>query len=281
MKTSVAPILALAFAACSATQTPAPPGAPMHNTLTAEEKAAGWKLLFDGATLNGWDDPGKRNPPADSWTIEDGAIKSRAHPKIREDLMTIETFTDFELLFDWKISPGGNSGVKYQIQDRILLDRGKLNVKLKTFEEHLGYEIDHPVADRANLAGQGEEYVVAFEYQVIDDSGHADARRGASYQAGALYSMIPAARPMAKPIGEFNQSRIVKRGAKIEHWLNGEKVVDSTLDTAGIREGVDKRWKGVPRVHNGLLNRPKAATPVGLQNHGDEAWFRNIKIRAL
>ncbi len=278
MKTTIAAIVLLSFAACSSVEEPK---AVAENTLTDKEKAAGWKLLFDGATLEGWDDPGKRTPPSDSWTIADGCIESRSKPKIREDLMTNETFGDFELKFDWKISPGSNSGVKYQIQDRILLDRGKLNTQLKTFEEQLGYEIDHPVADRANLTGQGEEYVVAFEYQVIDDGGHADAKRGAKYQAGALYSMVPPSRPMAKPVGEFNESRIVKRGERIEHWLNGEKVVDSSLNAPEIREGVDKRWKGVPRVHDGLVNRPKSQTPVGLQNHGDVAWFRNIKIRTF
>ncbi|MEZ5353849.1 MAG: DUF1080 domain-containing protein [Bryobacteraceae bacterium] len=280
MKTAFVSAIVLTLAACSGVENKtATPSA--DNTLTEQEKEAGWKLLFDGSTLEAWDDPGQRTPPADSWTIADGSIQSRAHPKIREDLMTKEAFGDFEMVFDWKISPGGNSGVKYQIQDRILLDRGKLNKKLKTFEEQLGYEIDHPVADRANLIGQGEEYVVAFEYQVIDDTGHADARRGAKYQAGALYSMVPAAKPMAKPVGEFNHSRIVKRGAQVEHWLNGEKVVDSSLDAPEIKEGADKRWKGVPRVHDGLTKRPKAETPVGLQNHGDEAWFRNIKIRRL
>ncbi|MEZ5400094.1 MAG: DUF1080 domain-containing protein [Bryobacteraceae bacterium] len=271
MKT--ASVVFLAFAVCAVVQ------AQKANTLTDAEKSDGWVLLFDGSTFDGWDDPGKRRPPADSWTIEDGAIKSRAHPRIREDLMTKALYGDFELVFDWKISPGGNSGVKYQIQDKILLDRGKLNTSLKTFEEQLGWEILHPVADRAHLKGQGEEYVVAFEYQVIDDAGHADARRGAKYQAGALYSMVPPTRQMAKPVGQYNTSRVVKRGAHVEHWLNGEKVVDTMLDAPEIIEGADKRWKGVPRVHDGLTKRPKARTPIGLQNHGDVAWFRNIKIR--
>src|SRR5947209_20282345 len=82
------------------------------NQLTPQEKAGGWKLLFDGKTYAGWEDPTKKSPPGDSFTIEDGCLKATSHPKIEEDLFTQETFADFELQFDWKISPRGNSGVK-------------------------------------------------------------------------------------------------------------------------------------------------------------------------
>ncbi|MFI5382365.1 MAG: DUF1080 domain-containing protein, partial [Tepidisphaerales bacterium] len=85
--------------------------AAADNQLTAEEKAAGWRLLFDGKTYAGWEDPATKSPPGDGFTIEDGCIKSLPHPKIEEDLFTQDTFQDFEMEFDWKISPGGNSGV--------------------------------------------------------------------------------------------------------------------------------------------------------------------------
>ncbi len=83
------------------------------NELTAAEKAAGWRLLFDGKSYDNWVDLSKKSPPGDSFVIEDGCLKAVAHPKITEDLFTQDTFADFELAFDWKISPAGNSGVKY------------------------------------------------------------------------------------------------------------------------------------------------------------------------
>src|SRR5262249_32439438 len=91
------------------------------NELSAKEKAEGWKLLFDGRSFKGWEDQAKKSPPGTSFVIEDGCLKSIPHPAIDEDLFTEETFQDFELVFDWKISPGGNSGVKYRIQDRVML----------------------------------------------------------------------------------------------------------------------------------------------------------------
>src|SRR5690348_2174562 len=81
------------------------------NQLTAAEKAAGWRLLFDGKSFAGWQDPTRETPPSDSFVIEAGCLKSQSHPKVREDLFSAETFGDFELRFDWKIAPAGNSGV--------------------------------------------------------------------------------------------------------------------------------------------------------------------------
>ena len=95
--------------------------AERHNTLTAEEKAAGWKLLFDGKSMKGWEDPSQEKPPGDGWIVADGCLKTVPNPRIREDLFTKENFGDFELAFEWKIAPKGNSGVKYRIQDRAVL----------------------------------------------------------------------------------------------------------------------------------------------------------------
>src|SRR5580658_1338784 len=89
------------------------------NQLTASEKAEGWRLLFDGSSYANWIDPSEKSPPGDLFAIEDGCLRAVAHPKITEDLFTRDTFGDFELVFDWKISPAGNSGVKYRIQDHL------------------------------------------------------------------------------------------------------------------------------------------------------------------
>jgi len=250
------------------------------NALTTEEKQAGWRLLFDGKTLNGWDDPSSKTPPGDSWSVEDGCIKARSRARYREDLLSRETFSDFELTFEWKISPKGNSGVKYRIQDVAVIASEK-SARPARFEALVDEALRNQVKDRKVMGPDGQAYVVAFEYQVIDNLGHLDALRGSKYAAGALYDMVPVTRQTARPVGEFNRGRIVLRGNHVEHWLNGEKVVDVMLDSDVIRQGLAKRWGEQSPVYRLLTAQPRKNCPVGLQNHGDEAWFRNIKIRPL
>src|SRR5436190_6480619 len=193
--------------------------------LTAAEKDAGWQLLFDGHSFDGWENPAGKQPPGNAWAIEDGCLKATAKPRIIEDLFTKATFRDFELMFDWKVAPGSNSGVKYRIQDRVML----VDQKFKKFEDSVDSSIAHRRTDRP---GKGQEYVIGFEYQVIDNSGHADARRGPKYQAGALYDLLGPVKDMTRPVGEFNHSRLVVKGNRSEQWLNGVKVVDADLEEA-------------------------------------------------
>jgi hypothetical protein len=275
MRLAIALLLTLALACFSQE---APP-----NTLTPDERAAGWQLLFDGKTLGGWDDPSLRTPPGDSWIIEDGCIKALSMPRIREDLMTTATFRDFEMVFDWRIAPGSNSGLKYLIQRTVFLDHDKLKPGPRSFEETVGWEMEHPLADRSRLGAnsRAEEYVVSFEYQLVDNDRHPDARRGAKYQTGSLYGMIAPTTAAARPVGEFNHSRLVVRGNRVEHWLNGVKVVDASLAFEEVTESIAKRWKAVPAVYDLLTKRPRRDCPVGLQNHGDTVWFRNLKVRRL
>lgn len=247
------------------------------NALTKEEKAQGWKLLFDGKSMKGWQDVRKQTPPGDSWTIEEACLKSVAHPKLREDLFTQKTFGNFELSFEWKISPNGNSGLKYRIQDRFWVDERRIK-EFKRFEALA----NDAATQRATKRADGtQEYIVGFEYQVIDSSGHPDAKRGAYYQAGALYGMLPAGQKAEKPVGEFNHSRILVQGNKIEHWLNGVKVVDGQLDDEAVKQKVAARWTTTSPIYLNLANQPQKRTPIALQNHGDAAWFRSIKIREL
>ena len=252
------------------------------NTLTPQEKSAGWILLFDGKTLDGWNDPRKKSPPGEGWTVEDGAIRALPAPKLREDLISNRKFRDFEMAFDWKIAKGSNSGVKYRVQGRFFLDRGKLRKEMK-FEDQVGYELVHKVSNRSKPSAEGgEEYVIALEYQLIDNSEHADARRGALYQTGGVYSMVPPARDASKPVGEWNASRIVLRGEKVEHWLNGEKVAETMLTADAIRQAAAKRWeKPAPSLYKQLADQPRKVCSVALQHHNDPVWFRNIKIRKI
>ena len=210
------------------------PAMAADNTLTAAEKAAGWKLLFDGRTTEGWRGF-KAAAPDPGWQARGGALSP--DPKASKDIITKEQFGDFELAFDWKISPKGNSGVMF-----------------------------HVVEDGAQTYWSGPEY------QVLDNSrGEPPQQR-----AGALYDLYPPARDVVKPVGEFNQARILVRRGKVEHWLNGVKVVEYDMNSADFKDRVAKSkfriWKQF------------AASPTGhiaIQNHGDEVWYRNIKIRTL
>lgn len=245
------------------------------NTLTPEEKSAGWILLFDGKSMTGWVDPRQKTPPGDAWSIEDGSLKAASKPRIREDLFTQRTFRDFELVFDWRISPAGNSGVKYRIQDHLFVLPRHPDEK---FEASVQRTFEHRSSVRP---AEGEDYVVGFEYQMTDDAANPDAKGNAKHTAGALYDMVAPSSAASRPVGEFNHSRIVLRGNHVEHWLNGVKVVDSSLDAPQALAGIQKRWGAVPEIYRMLSTQPKKACPISLQNHGDEAWFRDIKIRPL
>jgi hypothetical protein len=246
------------------------------NELTAKEKAGGWQLLFDGKTFKGWEDPTKKSPLGDAFVIEDGCIKTTAHPKIVEDLFTTDIFEDFELVWDWKIAPGGNTGVKYRVQDRVFLDP---IVPGQRFEERVNRSIRNRKEQRSE---HSNEYNIAFEYQLLDNEGHPDGRRGPIHQSGALYDMIPASKDSTRPVGEFNQSRLVVKGDHVEHWLNGEKVVDGSLNDPGVAQGTAARWGTESPVYEMLVKHAKKSCPVSLQNHGEvPAWFKNIKIRKL
>ena len=244
------------------------------NTLTPAEAKAGWILLFDGKTMNHWVDTRQKTPPGDAWTIDDGCLKAKAHPRITEDLFSEDTYRDFELEWDWRISPAGNSGLKYRIQDHIWL----VQRVGSTFEAQVEHAYDNRVTTRPE---HGQDYVVGFEYQMTDDSSNGDAVSHIKHTAGALYDMVaPSSHPL-KPVGEFNHSRIVLRGNHVEHWMNGVKVVDSSLDSPDALQGIGTRWKVAPHVYELLAKQPHKDCPISLQNHGDDAWFRSIKIRKL
>ena len=247
------------------------------NVLTPAEEAEGWRLLFDGNTMRGWDDPRLKTPAGDAWTVEDGCLKANAHPRITEDLFTKDTFADFDLEFDWRISPGGNSGVKYRIQDHWFVTPSEARVR-ETFEQSVERSFRNPGSPRPD---RGQDYVIGFEYQITDDTSNSDAKSHFKHTAGALYDMVgPSAQP-ARPVGQFNHSRIVLRGNHVEHWMNGVKVVDSSLDSPQALKGIGTRWTAAPHVYELLAKQPKKDCPISLQNHDNDAWFRSIKIRRL
>lgn len=249
MRRILAGVLTAAIAHSAASQAPA-------NQLTATERAAGWRLLFDGHSLKGWRGLGYDSIPTAHWKVVNGAIEKIASgnvPKMPDgqpanggDLMTVDAFGDFELDFDWKATPGANSGVKYNVSEALSLKNA------------------------ANHAALG------FEYQVLDDS-LSDDNKIPSHLAGSLYDLIPpTTAKKLKPVGQWNSSRIVFRGNHGEHWLNGVKVLEFELGTPRMDALLAKsKYHTIP----GFADRRKGH--IILQDHGDEVYYRNIKIREL
>jgi hypothetical protein len=268
------PLFALLAASCAAEE---------HNVLTAAEKANGWVLLFDGKTMDHWRDPGQLDPPGDGWTIEDGALKPVSNARIVEDLVSSEEYRDFELEWEWRISLAGNTGLKFRIQAFPIMITGGAPPEARSFEAKVQFALQQKLFDRRMIpAGHHAEiYPLGFEYQLIDDNAHPDAKRGPLYQTGALYSITPPVTKASRPVGSYNHSRLVVRGDHFEHWLNGKKVLDVTVTAEMLRHALETRWGEDSLPLQMLMAQSKKSCPITLQNHGDAAWFRDIKIRKL
>lgn len=227
-----------------------------HNTLTEAEKAEEWILLFDGKTFSGWRGLGREGIPEGHWIIEDGTIKKvpsgevplqeDGQPLAGGDIMTTRSFENFELYLEWKISPGGNSGIKYNVSEEM------------------------------STSYPPESAALGFEYQILDDERHPDAKIGANRTAAALYDLIAPEGKTLKPVGEFNAARIIFRGNHGEHWLNGVKVLEYELETPQMEELLAaSKYRSIPDFAK------KRKGHIVLQDHTDTVWFRNIKIREL
>ena len=245
------PRLAAMAAALSFQSVAALAAAP--NTLTPQEQAAGWKLLFDGRSTAGWHTYGKQSVTAGSWKIKDGCLvlpAGNGRPNgTGGDLVTNTMFTNFEFEFEWRVGPVGNSGVEY------LFTEGEK----RTANFYPGDTGDSPVG---------------FEYQVLDDAPHAN--NAANRLAASIYSLVTPTGKTLRPVGEFNQGRIVVDGNHVEHWLNGRKVAECELGSPELQRIIaSSKYKYYPGV--GV----KRATSIALQDHGDPVWFKNIKIRPL
>lgn len=231
---------------------------PQHNSLTDAEKLAGWQLLFDGHTSNGWEGFQDTPFPARSWAIEDGTLRTLADNS-GGDIVTISEFENFELSFDWKLVKGGNSGVKYLVQ-KAWASPG--------YRPHLSAEAKR----RAMLRATGPEY------QLLDDARLNRRRKGWEFSScGSLYLLY---KPVeGKPVhaaGEWNTSRIVVRGTAAEHWLNGVKILSYSFNSAELLGRVERtKFRRVPGF--GL----KGPGHIALTHHNHPVWYRNLKIRTL
>ena len=206
------------------------------NELSAEEEAAGWRLLFDGKSLDQW--RSYREDGLDSgWAVENGCLARVGHAG---DIITRKQFANFELKLEWRISEAGNSGI---------FIRG----------DESGGSIHH----------------TGFEMQVLDNAGHSDAK-DPSHRAGAYYDMIEPDHDTSKPVGYWNRVHIIARGPAVEFWLNERR-------TAAFVQG-SPEWQAMYQ-NSKFVDRPEYGSllngHIGLQDHWDKVWYRNIRILEL
>jgi hypothetical protein len=201
--------------------------------------ASPWQTLFDGSSVGAWVSYGKGAPPTQGWSIDGDALHVAAKSGAG-DLRTRAEYGDFDLRFEWKVSSGANSGVMYR-----------------------------------SAEGEYAPWVTGPEYQVLDDAEHADGKSPLT-AAGSLYAMYSAEGKSCAPVGGWNEARIIARGAHVEHWLNGVRVLEATIGSEDwlARKNACK-WKDNAKY--GTRRRGH----IVLQDHGDDVWFRNIRIREL
>jgi hypothetical protein len=215
----------------------APAAVAAPNTLTSSEKAAGWKLLFDGRSTAGWRGYKMQTVPAE-WMVMDGTLMKE---KGTGDILTIAEYGDFELALEWKLEKGGNAGIFYRGNEAY---------------DHI--------------------YWTAPEYQLLDDANAPDGKNRLTSAASA-YGLYAALAGVLHPAGEWNTTRIIARGAHVEHWLNGQKVVEYELWSpdweAKVKASKFNAWPQYGRLRTGH---------IAIQGDHDGALsLRNVKIREL
>jgi hypothetical protein len=214
------------------------------NTLTAEEKQAGWQLLFDGRTAAGWRGYRSDRMP-ESWKVENGSLLARREKgRSAGDIVTVNQYDDFELTLQWKMTPGGNSGVVYRASEEL-----------------------------RNVWESGPEY------QILDNAGHLDGLNVLA-SAGACYAVFAPAKDATRPLGTWNDTRIVARGKHVEHWLNGEKLLEYEVDSRTWQAHVKTSKFYLTAYGQGNWGRATKGH-IALQDYGGAIEFRNIKIRPL
>jgi hypothetical protein len=219
--------------------------AEAQQAIAIEESEGQWTQLFDGKHLNGWRSYGE--PSAGSnWIVEDGAlvldVDQTTETMTGGDLITEGQYENFELELEWKISVGGNSGVFFGVQE---------------------------------IAGQNVAYETGIEMQILDDDRHADGKNPET-SAGSGYALYPPTEDVVRPVGEYNEVRLIVNDGNVEHWLNGHKIVEYTIGsddwTKRVAASKFSTWEYFARYRKGH---------IALQDHTDRVWFRNIRIREL
>lgn len=259
------------LASCSGAKNATEASIPVSTTLQGAQSSTlkmpvdkdGYVVLFDGTSLNGWRGYGKDHVP-DRWKIVDGCLKfSRDNGSEGGDVIFAHKFKNFILEMDWKVAKGSNSGIFYLGQEATTVNNeGKTNLE--------------PL------------YVSAPEFQILDNENHPDAKLGrdGNRKSSSLYDMLPAKPQNAKPFGEWNKAKIVVKNGKVEHYQNDVKVVEYTLWTPEwtqlLQESKfsEKAWPTAFALLNNCGGDNHEGY-IGMQDHGDEVWYRNIRIKVL
>lgn len=269
ISTAFAALLAVAFTSCTgkstATEekTEAPTDSLTYSVAPGGEQTAvaafpideeGYTVIFDGANTTGWRGFGKDHIPS-KWTVQDSCLHFAAGEGEGGDIIFAHDFDNFDMCFDWKISEGGNSGFFY-----------------------LGQESFDPEGNLQPL------YWSAPEYQILDNENHPDAKLGVdgNRQSASLYDLIPAKPQNSKGWGEWNTARVTVKDGKVTHYQNGEKVVEYELWTPEWTEMLQNSKfseKSLPVAFE-LLNN-KHAGFVSFQDHGNDVWLKNIRVKKL
>jgi len=222
---------------------------PAPNTLSQAETDDGWVLLFDGISTKSWRGYGKENFPEKGWEVENGTIHVIGTGKGEAggggDIITEKMYGNFELSLEWKVSEGGNSGIFYLAQEKP----------------------DQPI------------WKSAPEMQILDNAKHPDAKLGVNGNraAGALYDLLPGNFDAVNPAGEWNEVKVMVYKGTVVHWVNGKNVLEYHLWTEDWKDMVlNSKFKD----YEDFLNTAEKGY-IGLQDHGDDVWFRNIKIKKL
>lgn len=243
---SLSALLLLASACGTSSNNEGSSDATAANQETAAMGENEWIELFNGQNLEGWKGYGK-DTPGDAWKVEDGVIYFDGNAKKNEslsggDLVTKDSFKDFHLKLEWKISQNGNSGIMFYV-----VDNGEF----------------------------GAPYHTGPEYQLLDNDGHPDGKI-TSHRTGDLYDLIVSSEEPVKPVGEWNQTEIICKDGKLEFYLNGVNTVTTTMWTEEWDQMVaGSKFKDMPG-----FGKYKEGSIV-LQDHNDDVWFRNIQIKKL
>lgn len=219
-----------------------------NNTLSSKEKKEGWELLFDGVSTNRWHSYG-HTTVSKAWVVEDGILHLDPSTKKdwpaneSRDIVTDDEYENFHLKLDWKISPNGNSGIIFYVKE--------------------------------DAAKYKNTYNTGLEMQVLDNNGHPDAKI-VKHRAGDLYDLISSSKETVKPAGEWNHAEIISNKGKLNLYLNGTNVVTTILWDENWRQMVaNSKFKSMAEFGSFKKGR------IALQEHGDEVWYRNIKIKKL